>query len=94
MNIVMWKTGSIKLDNVVLKLIVLKKINIMNMGEKKIYTWVATKNSKKRASPIKESSKFLMTYVLELSFKTICIIVFILNMDVVVVTCFTCRNSS
>ncbi|EZZ15504.1 hypothetical protein U942_00769 [Staphylococcus aureus Sau 194] len=34
MNIVMWKTGSIKLDNVVLKLIVLKKINIMNMGEK------------------------------------------------------------
>ncbi|CAI3029822.1 hypothetical protein KFEOCMCD_KFEOCMCD_02167 [Staphylococcus aureus] len=37
MNIVMWKTGSIKLDNVVLKLIVLKKINIMNMGEKNIY---------------------------------------------------------
>ena len=34
MNIVMWKTGSIKLDNVVLKLIILKKINIMNMGEK------------------------------------------------------------
>ncbi|SBC10811.1 Uncharacterised protein [Staphylococcus aureus] len=44
------------------------------------------KNSKKRASPIKESSKFLMTYVLELSFKTICIIVFKLNMDVVIVT--------
>ncbi|CAC6802901.1 Uncharacterised protein [Staphylococcus aureus] len=39
MNIVMWKTGSIKLDNVVLKLIVLKKINIMNMGKIYISRW-------------------------------------------------------
>ena len=92
MNIVMWKTGSIKLDNVVLKLIVLKKINIMNMGKIYISRW--QRKIAKRASPIKESSKLLMTYVLELSFKTICITVFILNMDVVIVTCFTCRNSS
>ncbi len=52
----MEKTRSIKLDNVVLKLIVLEKINIMNMGEN-IYKQVTTKNSKKRACPIKESSK-------------------------------------
>ena len=35
MNIVMWKTGSIKLDNVVLKLNSIEKINIMNMGKYK-----------------------------------------------------------
>lgn len=57
MNIVMWKTGSIKLDNVVLKLIVLKKINIMNMGEKNIYKWVATKNSKKKSFSYKGKLK-------------------------------------
>ena len=91
MNIVMWKTGSIKLDNVVLKLIVLKKINIMNMGKIYISRW---QRKIKKSFSIKESSKLLMTYVLELSFKTICITVFILNMDVVIVTCFTCRNSS